>query len=99
ALRPPHTFPTRRSSDLLAVESSDGRRELVEEVTIRGIDDELDGIEPEGIDVEGLHPIESVAGEVLAHLLRREVDRAAPGRPETRSEEHTSELQSLRHLV
>src|SRR5262245_45573497 len=89
-----HSFPTRRSSDL-AGDADDSPR-------LRGDADELhDRIGPHQLPVDGVLIGEQALREALTHdhdlfgastIGLREV---ASGR----SEEHTSELQSLRHLV
>src|SRR5205814_10051887 len=83
-----HSFPTRRSSDLLeeALRIAPGRRQAYLDL-VCGPDSELRA------EVESLIASHEEAGSAF-------LDAAAPELLElTRSEEHTSELQSLRHLV
>src|SRR5439155_20950987 len=78
APRPPHSFPTRRSSDLAARVVDDdrvGAHREVQQTRRREEDVGAEGLEVDLLDEDGPH------------------------RLETRSEEHTSELQSRGHLV
>src|SRR5205823_7010978 len=90
----PHSFPTRRSSDL----SSEGR------VHLNGFDEA--GVNSRESDRARARPIQSgnqllidAAGEDLEDGVQHFGRGYAQTVDETRSEEHTSELQSLAYLV
>src|SRR5437899_4280970 len=85
-LRNLHSFPTRRSSDLFDVALEERATELASEA-LREVRDHLATAVQENGDLR--MKLDALALEVA----RRE------GELHTRSEEHTSELQSLRHLV
>src|SRR5205814_6132924 len=87
-----HSFPTRRSSDL---------RIFLTECRF-GIDSQ-GRIAGSGSELSASHALESFEGENLpasglsrSHIVKK---NPSPAFPVRRSEEHTSELQSLRHLV
>src|SRR5438045_6794194 len=80
ALRHPHSFPTRRSSDLEAT----GGQLLVNREGAREF------LESQGV------PFPPGAS---AHFLPQSSRLIVRNTIDNRSEEHTSELQSLRHLV
>src|SRR5205823_15044056 len=93
-----HSFPTRRSSDLVAVLTAD------EGVHAAAMDKVLTRQDWRGkgwsgsVPVQGLHhpqaPVAAVARVGAVRRIRCDAGRAVP-----RSEEHTSELQSLAYLV
>src|SRR5439155_22133437 len=92
SLLDPHSFPTRRSSDLRTERSYDPRREFI------GAD----------LRHRPLQPVLDDAVREDAHAVRQSLELAAGGtfrerskcrRRADRSEEHTSELQSRGHLV
>src|SRR5262245_62213233 len=92
ATRDLHSFPTRRSSDLGSnttgftnFEASIGGKwlELVKELT------------PATKRVAMLYNPDTASGGAVGGVYLRSAEQAA----HSRSEEHTSELQSLRHLV
>src|SRR5690606_40104133 len=87
-LRPPHSFPTRRSSDLLSFLSSATGKLLHER--------HFDGRRMDGLS-QGLrsHFRRRMTG--VPAVLRRL--RGAREQYDTRSEEHTSELQSRENIV
>src|SRR5205814_8933907 len=95
----PHSFPTRRSSDLSAAEL----RGLIDRTRFAISTEEtryyLNGIYLHATKSNEVPVIRAVATD--GHRLAR-VEITAPegaaGMPGIRSEEHTSELQSLRHL-
>src|SRR5437899_8638654 len=75
-----HSFPTRRSSDLL----------WAARAVVGGLGKGLHHLRGHAVvepDLAGVHPINALDQQVGGGLLQ------------DRSEEHTSELQSLRHLV
>src|SRR5205823_13633341 len=86
-----HSFPTRRSSDLIF---SEQQKSLLENY---GVPAPNVAVIPNGVDVDKYTPGSSAfkqtsqASTLVGYLGR--VD------PEKRSEEHTSELQSLAYLV
>src|SRR5205814_10386306 len=95
---PSHPFPTRRSSDLSKTKPlARFQRKLVfigSTGTGRNIAD------------LGATPLENVAPLIMEHfniansiLMNRFIRRSSYPAETGRSEEHTSELQSLRHLV
>src|SRR5207249_6855385 len=93
-LRTLHSFPTRRSSDLLAAEAE---RRYADQVG--GIADLAGRVARQGeLRVPAAHPFAVVAhpNQGLAAVLDLDADR--PG-TRVRSEEHTSELQSRFDLV
>src|SRR5690606_40421619 len=98
-LRPPHSFPTRRSSDLPTHLDDHGGEQRH--------DEELAGGGPGGGDAGGESTValESVRHDGADHVHRHdaEADPAADAIEQheepSRSEEHTSELQSRENLV
>src|SRR5205814_9049441 len=89
--RGPHSFPTRRSSDLeLEKALARAGRRPTTSTNVRP---------PDSREVRGLEAraIELARRETALQAREQEIDARA--RWLERSEEHTSELQSLRHLV
>src|SRR5205814_8373660 len=86
-LRPLHAFPTRRSSDLLIHLDMDA---------IKAYEQAIKACEHASI----ANQLRSFQGDHQRHVrdLSAELTRLGE-KPDVRSEEHTSELQSLRHLV
>src|SRR5205814_10063673 len=98
-LRDLYSFPTRRSSDLGVVlygvdERFEGDK-FLEFLAAVGVDDQFAG--ERGIVGRGDVEDRAVHGQKAA-MFRRLVKNLFP-EARARSEEHTSELQSLRHLV
>src|SRR5205814_10645754 len=91
----PHPFPTRRSSDLHKL--ADEHRQL----HFRGVEFNLGLREQIGQlgFVAALSGFRSLVADVLFIQAHVAWERTEWGRVLLRSEEHTSELQSLRHLV
>src|SRR5207248_9840824 len=87
-----HSFPTRRSSDLVAVDGSHDRLAEAGIGELRAL--EVEAIEPDG--GVGLEPRTPV---LLGHLVDAIGRHGAPVDSLSRSEEHTSELQSPYDLV
>src|SRR5205814_3064950 len=92
-----HSFPTRRSSDL-QLSPSDAARRGVEAVEELAHDIQI----PKGLGKYGVHP--SHIPQIIDEAMKsgNVVVNPRPTSREqlaARSEEHTSELQSLRHLV
>src|SRR5205814_6748051 len=93
------SFPTRRSSDL-AVLITDGPN--VEGMNLAGLPN-LRRVFTTRRQAQGSEPFANLLRSVSTNLLApdrssRELLAALPYSSGTRSEEHTSELQSLRHL-
>src|SRR5205823_14136076 len=96
-LRPLHSFPTRRSSDLLRgirVEPEEAESGGSERAAEHG---ELPGARHER-DLQVFGDL-GVAGGVREHPEGAARDHDGADREAVRSEEHTSELQSLAYLV
>src|SRR5205814_10507206 len=95
----PYNFPTRRSSDLTWTKrrwtktTTPGNRSQGSSVS-RGCERGLFGSDDGHLELRDDFGMDANADARLTESLDRLVQRDAP----TRSEEHTSELQSLRHL-
>src|SRR5205814_3956612 len=92
----PHSFPTRRSSDLLVyldnAASAQKPRAVLDRMT-QAYTSEYANVH------RGLHYLANAATEAYEGGRERVTRFQNARRSEERSEEHTSELQSLRHLV
>src|SRR5205814_4942269 len=94
---PPPSFPTRRSSDLIAFDLPTAEEITFEETPVIAFDEPepAPAIEEppvfEEFSFEPQAPTSEEIGEVDFYIEQELL--------EERSEEHTSELQSLRHLV
>src|SRR5262245_60805443 len=88
------SFPTRRSSDLREM------RERLERDLLSRIPRSADDVPTSAKSVRGALPSGAVAVEFLVHRPYAPAEGPEGSRTRKgRSEEHTSELQSLRHLV
>src|SRR5207244_13181080 len=95
---PPHSFPTRRSSDLRLAQDQTGRPSYHElNAIVSEIAEALRQLAPRRIDVSTRLAEGSFAVFLDAVELRRVLLNLALSM--VRSEEHTSELQSPDHLV
>src|SRR5205814_4744290 len=88
APRSPHSFPTRRSSDLTVPDLLKGNQPLTWRVRATS----TDGVGP-------WSATRSVVLRVFTTIGNLPASDALGTAVDVRSEEHTSELQSLRHLV
>src|SRR5689334_24301446 len=79
-----HSFPTRRSSDLKAL--AEGKATTACAAC-------------HGAGLKGLGPVPALAGRSPSIMVRQMYDMKQGSRKGSRSEEHTSELQSQFHLV
>src|SRR5262249_56619247 len=94
-----HSFPTRRSSDLTPFDKKSGKLdESTLTVRSRG---EYPTVERQEVDYMDVSPIQLVspAAALIPFLEHDDANRALMGSNMQRSEEHTSELQSLTNLV
>src|SRR5205814_4676373 len=94
-----HTFPTRRSSDLSKESKTQPTVDQLKEKQAQAVDGIEKVLLERGINSE-LRTI--INAELQPNYALNLSIRTAPGLAEVfdpRSEEHTSELQSLRHLV
>src|SRR5205823_13778227 len=91
----PHPFPTRRSSDLATSDLPGGVINI-----LTGYRKELGPVLASHMDVNALD-LAGADGDSpeLERLAAENVKRVVHGRADVRSEEHTSELQSLAYLV
>src|SRR5205823_12663155 len=92
-----HSFPTRRSSDLVREGIEQLEVDLVEAVTLVGVDAEDAPDLAHRRDRRVHHLDELAVALVRPLLLERPIEHRPPAGD--RSEEHTSELQSLAYLV
>src|SRR5205814_7357124 len=97
--RDPHSFPTRRSSDLLSNLVATGQLRMGDWIRV-DCDAQLQRLnfykDAEEVAAEEMAAIASAStGELAAVAAAPACAESSPAR----SEEHTSELQSLRHLV
>src|SRR5439155_20083671 len=92
-----HSFPTRRSSDLLRVR--DGKLIARDHWFLENAEHETEGSILAAFLVRCYLPLEVRARKVLLPFPTAPEDLASRSGTATRSEEHTSELQSRGHLV
>src|SRR5205814_10433506 len=92
-----HPFPTRRSSDLVAVHVLEEEANEVDDLKIEPLAVLFAGGEDGGI--VGRDDHDARADAILRITILDAVAPTVRAAFPSRSEEHTSELQSLRHLV
>src|SRR5205814_4834740 len=94
--RHPHAFPTRRSSDLPRSNTGQDHADKAAALLTKAVAMQPDFAEAWSDLGQARKALLDDAGAFLA--FRKSVE-LSPGNAVSRSEEHTSELQSLRHLV